>query len=417
MQRLADEDRADERLASGRLGSDDLERLAACLSRFHARARTGSEIDAFGSVASIGFNVHENFEQARAGLRSVATERELQQVEKQQLEFLNANGALFQDRIDRHRIRDGHGDLRLEHVYFHADEPPVILDCIEFNERFRFADVCADVGFLTMDMAWHGRTDLAEAFLAAYARESEDYDLYSVVNFYESYRAYVRAKICAIGYAASGLGSDSRRRLEQDARRYLLLALAAERPSIEPARLIAVGGLIASGKSTVAEALGRALAAPVISSDRTRKGLLGVPAARAILDAPWQDAYSEEKTDQVYAEVLRRAKVVLDSGRTVIVDASFRARGMRERAQQLARAGGAAFTFVECRVPLEVSRRRLEQRARGPSISDGRLEILEEFVQRYEPIVELAGEHLVVDSTGTVTDSLDQLARAGLLTR
>jgi uncharacterized protein len=416
MLRLRDEDCADQRLAAGRLGGEDLERLASSLSRFHAQARTGPDIDTFGSVAAIGLNVRENFEQAHTALGRVATELEVQQVEKQQLDFSNANGALFQERISKHRIRDGHGDLRLEHAYLHADEPPKIIDCIEFNERFRFADVCADVAFLSMDLAWHGRTDLAETFLAAYARESDDYDLYSVVNFYESYRAYVRAKICAIGYSTPGLGSDKQRRLEQDARRYLLLALAAERQSIEPARLIAVGGVIASGKSTVAEALGRALATPVLSSDRTRKTLLGVPATSAVFDDPWQGAYSDATTEQVYAEVLRRANVVLGSGRTVIIDASFRTRSMRAQAQQLARAHGAAFLFVECRAPIEVNRRRLEQRARGPSISDGRLDVLDEFVQRYEPVVELdGGEHLIVDSAGPVSESLEQLARAGLL--
>lgn len=107
-----------------------------------------------------------------------------------------------------------------------------------------------------MDLAWHGRRDLAELFLAAYARESDDYDIYSVIDFYESYRAYVRAKICAIGYGSPGIGFEASSRLERDARRYLLLALAAERPSIEPPRLIAMGGIIASGKSALADALG-----------------------------------------------------------------------------------------------------------------------------------------------------------------
>jgi hypothetical protein len=44
------------------------------------------------------------------------------------------------------------------------------IDSIEFNERFRFADVAADVAFLSMDLAAHGRVDLAESFLAAGAR-------------------------------------------------------------------------------------------------------------------------------------------------------------------------------------------------------------------------------------------------------
>jgi uncharacterized protein len=411
MRRLPDRERADELLASGRLGAEDIERLATRLADFHAAAETGPHIDHFGSPAAIAFNVRENFTQAGKALREVVTEREADQVETQQLGFLEEYGALFERRVRARRIRDGHGDLRLEHVYFHDRAPPLVLDCVEFNERFRYADVCSDIAFLAMDLAWHGRTDLAESFLATYARESDDYDLYSVVDFYESYRAYVRAKICAIGYSSAGLGLEARDRLERDARRYLLLALAAERPRIELPRLIAIGGIIASGKSTLADALGRRLSVPVISSDRTRKALLGLAATSPVHDQPWSDAYSEERTDQVYSEVMRRAEVVLESGRSVIVDASFRTREMRDRARRTARALGVGFAFVECRVPIEVSRCRLRDRALGPSISDGRSEILEEFVERYEPVVELdAAEHVVVHSAGPVNQTLGQLA-------
>jgi aminoglycoside phosphotransferase family enzyme/predicted kinase len=416
MLRLPDRDRADQRLAEGLLEITDLERLAGVLARFHAAAATSAHIDRFGHLASIAFNVRENFVQARAALSQVVTEREACQVEAQQLGFLEENAALFERRVHARRIRDGHGDLRLEHVYFHEQEAPRVLDCIEFNERFRYADVCSDIAFLAMDLAWHGRRDLAEHLLAAYARESDDYDLYSVVDFYQSYRAYVRAKICAIGYTSAGVGFEARARLERDARRYLLLALAAERPSIDPPRLIAVGGVIASGKSTLAEALGRRLAIPVLSSDRTRKALLGVEAKSPIHDEPWRGAYSDERTEQVYAELLRRAEIVLDSGRSVIVDASFRTCSMRQQVRQLARALGAAFTFVECRVPLEVSRQRLSERANAPSISDGRSEILDEFLGRSEPVVEIpAGEHAVVSSTGPVSESLVQLSARGVI--
>jgi aminoglycoside phosphotransferase family enzyme/predicted kinase len=416
MRRLPDRERADQLLAVGRLGPGDIERLAGVLAGFHAAAATGPHIDRFGTTAAIAFNVRENFTQAGKALREVVTEREGDQIETQQLRFLEENGALFDRRVRAGRIRDGHGDLRLEHVYFHEREPPRVLDCIEFNERFRYADVCSDIAFLAMDLTWHDRTDLAELLLAAYARESDDYDLYSVVDFYESYRAYVRAKICALGYGSAGLGVEARERLERHARRYLLLALAAERPRIEPPRLIAIGGIIASGKSTLAEALGRQLSVPVVGSDRTRKALLGLAPTSPVHDLAWHDAYSEEHTDQVYAEVMRRAEVVLESGRSVIVDASFRSRAMRDRARRTARAFGAAFAFVECRVPIEVSRHRLLERALAPSVSDGRSEILEEFVERYEPVVEFdAAEHVVVHSAGPVNQSLGQLATLNVI--
>jgi aminoglycoside phosphotransferase family enzyme/predicted kinase len=412
MERLPVEARADLRLERGKLGSADIARLARRLARFHGEAARGAQIDAFGSLAVIRANVEENFVQARSMLRQLAGEALEREVEERQLEFLRGNAERFARRIEGGFIRDGHGDLRLEHVYLLPDRDPVVIDCIEFNERFRYADVCADIAFLSMDLGWHGRTDLKERLLAVYARETDDHELYTLVDFYESYRAYVRAKVHAFSLASSSLGFDARARTEADARRYLLVALAAERPALAPPRLIAVGGLIASGKSSVADALGERLAVPVIGSDETRKRLLGVAPATPLRDQPWQSAYSPEVTERVYAALLARARFVLESGRSVVLDATFGSRLRREAARQLAQACGAAFTFVECRANEAVARARLEARARGPSVSDGRQEIYADLARRHEPVTELAGsEHLPVDSSGTLEQSLEQLER------
>src|SRR5439155_13151460 len=140
-----------------------------------------------------------------------------------QMRFLRDRADLFRHRIEAKCVRDGHGDLRLEHVYL---DPLVIIDCIEFNERFRFADVCSDIAFLSMDLAWHGRVDLAERLLARYARASGDYDLYALVDFYESYRAYVRGKVSTMLAANESASEALSSRAATDARRYFLLALA-----------------------------------------------------------------------------------------------------------------------------------------------------------------------------------------------
>jgi uncharacterized protein len=415
MRRLSESARADLLLERGELGQAHIDELARCLARFHEHAARGDRIDEFGRLAVIRQNVEENFAQGSAWLRQLAPETAEREVEQRQLAFLDTRAELFERRIRAGKIRDGHGDLRLEHVYLDAGDEPKIIDCIEFNERFRFADVCADIAFLSMDLAWHGRADLAERFLASYARVTGDYDLYAVVDFYESYRAYVRAKVSALSLGSSSLGHEARVALEAQARRYLLLALAAERPALERPYLLAVGGVIASGKSSVSEALGEKLQLAVIATDETRKRLLGVSPTTPLAHGAWQSAYSPEKNAEVYAEVLRQAGVVLGSGRSVIVDASFRSRDDRDAARQLARSLGAAFFFIECRVSDELARERLAARARGPSISDGRLEIFDEFVARYEPVSELpAQEHCRIDSGGSLASSLGQLERAGL---
>jgi hypothetical protein len=416
MDRLPIDARADLRLERGALGGSDIVRLAQRLARFHEAAARSREIAQFGSIGSIRRNVEENFVQARSLLQKLAGEALEREVEERQLGFLRSNAERFAQRVERGFIRDGHGDLRLEHVYLLPDRDPVIIDCIEFNERFRYADVCADIAFLSMDLGWHGRPDLKERLLAAYARETDDYELYALVDFYESYRAYVRAKVQAFSLASPSLQYAARARAEADARRYLLVALAAERPALGEPRLIAVGGLIASGKSSVADALGERLAVPVISSDETRKRLLGVAPLTPLHDQPWHSAYSPEVSERVYSALLERARVVLESGRSVVLDATFGQRSRREAARQLARTSGAAFAFVECRASEPVARARLEARARGPSVSDGRSEIYAELARRHEPATELPPpEHVPLDTSGTLASSLAQLERAGLV--
>jgi aminoglycoside phosphotransferase family enzyme/predicted kinase len=420
MRRLPLEGRADRRLDRGEFGVEEVDALARCVAHFHARAARSARISEFGRVELIRRNVEENFAQGSAPLRAIASEDAEREVEQRQLAFLDKHGELFRRRIADGHIRDGHGDLRLEHVYMvgpSEPEPvpvPAIIDCIEFNERFRFADVCADVAFLSMDLAWHGRHDLKERLLATYARETGDHDLYALVDFYESYRAYVRAKVSAFSLGSGELSFEARTKLERDARRYLLLALAAERPPLARPRLIAVGGMIASGKSSLAEALGERLAAPVIGSDETRKRLRGIEATAPLHDGAWQDAYAPEVTARVYAELSRRARVVLESGRSVVLDATFRSRAERAAARRLAASVGASFRFVECRASEPVARARLADRARGPSVSDGRLEIYDEFARHYEPVTEFgAEEHVIVDTSGPLEASLAQLEELG----
>ena len=418
MTRLPEAARADVRLARAALGRADIDALAALLARFHAAAARGPMIDTYGRLDVIRRNVEENFEQASAALRALGpgdTERAEREVEERQLAFLERYAALFEERVRQGRICDGHGDLRLEHVYFLPNKDPVVIDCIEFNERFRYADVCADLAFLAMDLGWHGRVDLEERLLAAYAHATGDYDLYALVDFYQSYRAYVRAKVNALSLASSSLDFDAREKLEADTRRYLLLAQAAERPALAPPRLIAVGGLIASGKTTLARALGDRFDVPVISSDETRKQLLGVAPTTPLVHGAWQAAYSPEHNREVYAEVLRRARAVLASGRSVIVDASFRSRADRVAARRMSLGQSAGFQFVECRVPEHVARGRLAERARGPSTSDGRAEIYDDFALHYEAVTELEpGEHLRLDTTLELSESLAALERAGV---
>lgn len=423
MRRLPDRDRADIRLAEGRLTHAHIEAVATAIAEFHDRARRGAEIDAFGSPDRIADNVQENFSQTAGTMEQYLPPPEAEELERFQLGFLREHRERFEARVKAGRVCEGHGDLRLEHVYLGddlgAEGSLAIIDCIEFNERFRHADGCADIAFLAMDLARLGRMDLSEHCLASYARAADDHDLYGVVDFYESYRAHVRAKIASLVADGPDTPLRVRERMAAEARRDYLLAVAADRKSVLAPLLIAVGGIIATGKSTIAELIARERSAPIVDADRTRKFMLGARPTDRLHTGAWKGAYDPSFTGDVYAEVLRRADVVLQSGRPVILDASFRSRELRQKARELAHRRGVPFRFVECVADPELCRARLRARARTASVSDGRLEIFDDFVRSYEPVSTADGfapEEAIVLDTGQPLHETTKKLRAHVAT-
>jgi predicted kinase len=145
----------------------------------------------------------------------------------------------------------------------------------------------------------------------------------------------------------------------------------------------------------------------VLSGDSTRKLLSGVAEQAPLHDAAFVGHFGPESSRRVYDELLRRARRVLASGRPTVVDASFRQGADRAAFSALARELGVAFFFVECLAPEAVLRDRLADRARGPSISDGRSEVLEAFMASYEPVDTATTPHLLrLDTTQPLAANL-----------
>jgi aminoglycoside phosphotransferase family enzyme/predicted kinase len=405
MRRLSDAASAEARLRAGALGHDDLWRVAGVLAAFYEAAPA---TPAYGAPDLIRTNVVENFDQVRPVVGSLLEATTYDAVRAWQLDALATQRPRFERRIAGGRIRDGHGDLRLEHVYFEA-EVPSIIDCIEFNERLRMGDAASDAAFLAMELDARGRADLAASFLGRFALESNDYDLYEVVDFYLSYRAWVRAKVAALLTLDPTTPPDKAARKATEARRLFALSRQYTRPPGGAPPVVAVGGIIGTGKTALAETLARTRPWPVVESDRTRKWLAGVaPTERAP-----GSVYSHEFSRRTFDEVFRRAEVVLAAGRGVILDATFRGRDLRARARALAARHGRPFLFVEASCPDPILRERLRRRAAGPSVSDATESLLARVRAEFEPVTELpAGEYLVIDTTRPREHSVAQIHRA-----
>jgi aminoglycoside phosphotransferase family enzyme/predicted kinase len=407
MRRLADNASAQALLRRGLLTP---ERLAALARRVSAFLDQATPTPALGVPEVLRRNVDENFAQVAPFVGDLIDRATFDDVRAFQLGALTAHHARFVARVDEGRVRDGHGDLRLEHVYFlPAPDGIVAIDCIEFNDRFRCGDAAGEAAFLAMELEAARRPDLAAAFLARFAEESDDFGLYGVVDFYLSYRAWVRGKVAAFLASDTTEEPALRARKRDEARRHFALARSFSGAPVDGPFVIVVGGLVASGKSTLSAALGHELAAPVVSSDRTRKAAAGLAAT----DRGGADLYTPEAIARNYGNVLERAQRVLESGRGVILDATFLERRWREAAAALAREASARFVYVEAWADRAVLRARLAARRAQTSVSDATDAELDAIARRQEPFAPgEAGPHVPIDTGGTASAALDAALRA-----
>jgi predicted kinase len=173
------------------------------------------------------------------------------------------------------------------------------------------------------------------------------------------------------------------------------------------ARVIAIGGLVASGKSTVAKAAARQLAAPRVVADRVREALLDDAGARDAHELVWRPEFGE----RVYAGVLARAGAVLASGRSVIVDACFPNEARRRAAEALAARHRARFVFGWCEAPREEVAERLRLRDARDGVAPGSWEKLARGVEAAcEP--PRSGAYVAIDTSRPKRAWLDALGLA-----
>jgi aminoglycoside phosphotransferase family enzyme len=137
---------------------------------------------------------------------------------------MNLNPALFEQRIAKGRIRDCHGDIHSGNIFI--TDKIYIFDAIEFNERFRYSDVAADVAFLAMDLDCRERPALSEIFVKKYIAYSGDNELEKLLSFYKCYRAYVRGKVVSFRLGDPNIGAKGKREAVKEAKTYFELALS-----------------------------------------------------------------------------------------------------------------------------------------------------------------------------------------------
>ncbi len=208
-------------LEKGKLEELMIHQVAKKIAKFHDDAATNKKIDEFGSIGTIKKNTDENFQQTKKYVGKTITRDQFNIIKKYTENFYK-NKEKFIKRIDQKKIRDCHGDLHLEHIYLM--EPIAIIDCIEFNERFRYSDTAADVAFLAMDLDFHGYPEFSTALVNSYAKYSGDDDIYEIIDFYKIYRAFVRGKVIGFRLDDPNISKEDKENAASVARKYFSLA-------------------------------------------------------------------------------------------------------------------------------------------------------------------------------------------------
>ncbi len=315
--------------------------------------------------------------------------------------YVEGRHDLFALRISAGHVCDGHGDLQAADV-FCLDDGPRVLDCIEFNDRFRHGDVISDVAFLAMDLERLGAPDLARRFLDWYAEFAAESCPRSLVELYVAYRAHVRAKVNLL--RASQSTGDENAQAVAEARRLLHTAhrwLEAGR-----VRLVLVGGTPGTGKSTLARGMGEASGWPVLATDELRlEGSRDAEAHPGFAEG----RYAPDAKARVYRELLDRALRALRQGESVVLDGTWSDHLHREEARAVAAQAAADVVELRCEVPEEVALERIERRlARGPSASEATPEVALRLAADADPWP----ESVVVDTSGAVGESVARALEA-----
>lgn len=196
MKRLSEEDLMKTRFNKKIIKNEDIQRIGKAIANFHKLSKSSEGIKKFGKIKAIRLNTDENFQQTSQFIGVTISEKIFNDLKNWTNDFYKINQDLFNQRIKQDKIRDCHGDLHMEHVCL--TDPIIIIDCIEFNERFRFIDILSDIAFLLMDLEFNGGTDFSRQLFSSYllnSNETDNESVHDLVDFYKVYRAYVRGKV------------------------------------------------------------------------------------------------------------------------------------------------------------------------------------------------------------------------------
>ncbi|WP_181389550.1 AAA family ATPase [Leucothrix pacifica] len=381
----------DKRLEQHLLLPADMEALGAMIARFHQQLPPAEANIDYGSVEQIHSDVGDNLSVIKDYFEATSSDtpdnpslddrQTLTAIEDWVKKQNQALDDVFAQRKQRGFIRECHGDLHLRNLIW-LDDHPVAFDCLEFDESLRWIDVMCEIAFLVMDLMSRDQDALAYAFLNHYLQQTGDYQGLTVLPYYISYRAMVRAKVDALRHQQSGISPQELAATDTELHAYMNLALRISQP--RRARLIITRGMSASGKSTISQVLSAQISAIRIRSDVERKRLYDLEATESAASAPDTGLYSKSISTKTYTTLLALAEHSLAAGFDVIVDAVFMHHTQRRVFQELAEHNNYDYVILEFTASPDTLRQRIVSRVKEASDAD--LTVLEHQLSQWQPL-------------------------------
>ncbi|NBC95153.1 MAG: AAA family ATPase [Deinococcus-Thermus bacterium] len=360
MRRFPQERKLDRIAAEGPLAPALARELGSVVADFHRDAEPRLDKGGHDGMHAV---VAGNREDLDAAIDGVFASDEVAAVDRAARRALERYGRLLDERRDAGLVRHCHGDLHLGNIV-RLDSGVVPFDCIEFSEDIACADTMYDLAFLLMDLLERDQRAAAWTVLDAYLDRIDDLDGLAPLPFFMAVRATIRAKVVGLGIEDLDADADK----VATARRYLAFARALE-PAPAP-RLVAIGGVSGTGKTTLAHALAPAFdpapGAVVLRSDVERKRLWGV----APTDTLPQEAYAPEVSHRVFERLRARARRALGAGTSVVVDAVHGRAEERRDLEAIAGECGVRFDGLWLEAPVDRLVERVATRTGDASDAD-----------------------------------------------
>jgi len=371
-------------IGEGRPLYGSLEDVGRTLAQFHENV-VPYKGRKFGGIESIGTATEENFEQIKPFTALTINKKMFRLLMTYTRAFIAGHKGKFAERRRNGYIRDGHGDLHCQHICL--EHPPIIFDCIEFNEGFRIIDILEDIAFLFMDLEYRGRFDLSSRLHKAYFAPQPKALDEELLQFYKVYRAVVRGKV--EGFAARNMEDRSEReKAVARARDYFGLADYYINYFQKPFNPVVFMGLSGSGKSTIARDFSPN--AVVLRSDEIRKEMVGRKKGKHVYSSFGEGIYTPELTHQIYCLMLEKAIEYARKGKKVVVDATYLKANQRKDFHETCTNKGLNPFFVHCFARESVLKDRIRNRIEaGTDVSDADISILEHQLKHLEEPEEL----------------------------